>query len=155
MPTNNPRVNVTLSPAMSARLKRISELTGNSQSALIATLLDAQADTFDRLIRVLEAAEKAKEHAESVLTGSQLAQELQAAQAKIESQLGLALEEFDAVTDNLLRDAEAIARRGRPGGKSAPAPTVRTAGRRGSTPISNRGVRSTPKTPKKPTRTRG
>jgi hypothetical protein len=153
MPTNNPRVNVTLAPAMSARIKRISELTGQSQSALISTLLDAQADTFDRLIRVLDAAEKAKAHADTILAGG--AEQIKEAQARIESQLGLALDEFDTITDNLLKDAERVQRRGRAGEKSAgTAPSGRAVAAR-LTPPSNRGVRSTVKTPKKSTPRRG
>ena len=148
MPTSNPRVNVTLAPAMAARLKRISELTGNSQSALIATLLDTQAEVFDRLILVLEAADKAQRQARETLEGGKLTGQLREAQVKIERQLGLALEEFDTATGNLLKDVEGVQRRA--AGRSASAPS-----RRPATPPSNRGVRSTGKTPKKSTRTRG
>ena len=146
MPAKNPRLTVTLQPQTQAQLVRISQLTGNSQSSLISTLLETQSAVFDRLIRVLEAAELAKEK----LKGNDLAEQMLAAQAQIESQLGLALEDFDRKTDDLVEQVESINRRsGRAGKRSAAAPAGRT-----STPPSNRGVRSLPAKGKKSTRTR-
>ena len=73
------------------------------------------------------------------------------AMSKLEEQFGLALEVYDEFGGELLKDVEAVRRRARRGsGKasaSRPAPAV-------PTPMSNRGVRSTPKTAKNTTRTR-
>jgi hypothetical protein len=141
MPAKNPRLTVTLAPETQARLRRISALTGNSQSSLIGTLLDTQGAVFDRLIRVLEAAEQAKE----VMKGKQLAEDMKAAQERIESQFGLALEDFDVATGSLLKEAEAIKRRSQGGAKKSAKAPSRSAAAAVPTPISNRGVRSTPK----------
>lgn len=147
MPTANPRLTITLEPALAAQLRRLSVLTGNSQSKLIAELLEGSTQVFDRLIRVLEAAEAAKESIKSSTV-----KDLEVAQAKIEAQLGLALEAMDEGARPLLEEAEAIKRRRsaprkRPGG---PAERGVPAAGGAPTPPSNRGVRST--NPKKKVR---
>lgn len=138
MPTKNPRLTVTLQPATSAQLSELSRLTGDSQSAIIADILEKSAPVFDRVIRVLSAAEEAK----AELKG-RMASDLDKAQAKIERQLGLALDGLDEYTGSLLDEVEAVRRRAR----RAPTDGKRSAavGGRGarSTPPSNRGVRST------------
>jgi len=149
MPTLNPRITITLDSSTAARLRRLSELTGDSQSKLVSEILDEAAQVFDRLIRVLEAAEAAK-----LAVKSSSAERLGEAQDFIEKQLGLVLGGFDDLTGSLLKEAEAIQRRA---ARKRPAATV---GKRQRltpgtpdasvspaealpTPMSNRGVRST------------
>lgn len=142
MPTNNPRLTITLQPTLAAQLRRLSQLTGNSQSALIAELLEGSTPIFDRMIVLLEAADKAKE----AIKG-QAVEGLDIAQAKLEKQLGLALDTWDEAATPLLEEMEAITRR-----RGAKAPARKPAGGtapRGAppagaqaTPPSNRGVRS-------------
>lgn len=138
MPTKNPRLTVTLQPGTSAQLAELSRLTGDSQSAIIADILEKSAPVFERVIRVLAAAEEAK----AELKG-RMASDLDKAQDKIERQLGLALEGLDQYTGSLLDEVEAVRRRarrvppGQPGGGTSGARRAR------STPPSNRGVRST------------
>lgn len=135
MPTKNPRLSITFEPSFLARLRRLSELTGNSQGAMAAELLLGCAPAIDRLINLLEAAKSAKA---DVL--DKLVSDMEAAQGRIEQQIGLALGESDLITAGLLEDAEKIRRRRGRGGMrkrvSAAAPEA------SSTPISNRGVRS-------------
>lgn len=140
MTTKNPRLTITLQPTLAAQLRRLSELTGDSQSAIIAELLEGSAPVFDRLIVVLTAAQDAKESMKG-----RLAADMEQAQGKVEAQLGLALEHFDAFTKPLLDEAEAVKRRARrrpratrqgvtgraPGAAPGVVPT----------PLSNRGVR--------------
>ena len=151
MPTINPRLTVTLKPSTATLLKRISELTGNSQSSLIAELLESSEPMFERLATLLQAADVAK-----ASLGAELVESLNEAQAKLEGQLGLTLDIWDAGAKPLLEQAEKVQRRaerrtragmpqGAPRGAAATVPT----------PPSNRGVRSTPKTQKKRTTTRG
>src|SRR5450830_1319531 len=109
MPAKNPRLTITLQPVIAAQLRRLSELTGNSQSALIAELLDGTSPVFDRVIRVLEAAQQAQ----NSIKGS-LAHSLDDAQTKVEQQLGLVLDLFDDATLPLLADLETVKRRSRP-----------------------------------------
>lgn len=140
MPAKNPRLTITLQPSLAAQLRKLSELTGNSQSGLIGELLEGSGPVFDRLIQVLEAAQTAKESMRGKLT-----EDMEAAQAKVENAFGMALEGFDQITGSLLDEAEAVTRRARKGpaerdgaGLGAAAPT----------PISNRGVRYDPKATK-------
>ena len=107
MPTKNPRLTLTLSPSLAAQLRRMSELTGNSQAALISELLEGNDKVFARLIQVLEAAQSAK--GDMV---AKFSQDMDSAQAKIEAQLGLALEAIEEPTRSLLEDSERIKRRG-------------------------------------------
>jgi DNA-binding ferritin-like protein len=107
MPTKNPRLTLTLSPSLAAQLRRMSELTGNSQAALISELLEGNEKVFARLIQVLEAAKSAK--GDMV---AKFSEDMGAAQQKIEAQLGLALEAIDEPTHSLLKEAERIKRRG-------------------------------------------
>ena len=145
MATSNPRLTITLTPTTAARLRRMSELTGNSQSAMISELLDGSGQVFDRLIVLLEAAHTARE----AVTDETVAG-LDRAQAKIEEQLGLVLHNMDEGSRPLLEQAESIRRRARRAPSSAAGgaplagiPPAREGARRGvPTPISNRGVRS-------------
>ena len=140
MATKNPRLTITLQPSLAAQLRRLSELTGNSQSSLIAELLEGSGPVFDRMIKVMEAAKTAKEAMRGKIAG-----DIEAAQAKIEGALGIALEGFDSFTGSLLDEAEAVKRRARRKGAAgvarAPAGEL---GAAAPTPISNRGVRLDP-----------
>jgi hypothetical protein len=149
MPTLLPRINVTLSQPAAAVLRRLSELTGNSQSRLIGEMVQEALPVLERMCQVLAAADKAK-----LVMRTNSAERLQAAQSKVEAQLGLVLEGFDEYTGSLLSDVEAVHRRERRSGGQARAarPGVapieasatpgKRAGRGSVTPPSNRGVRS-------------
>lgn len=165
MPAKNPRLTITIEPMLHAQLRRLSELTGNSQSALIAELLEGAGPTLDRVIKVLEIAQTAKDSIKG-----KLAEEMQAAQEKVETQLGLTLDAFEEMPVPLLEMAEAIERRSRrrsqghagasraggigSAGKGAPPRGERGPARTVLTPISNRGVRSGQETREKPIRAR-
>lgn len=133
MATKNPRLTITLTPSLSAQLRRLSELTGNSQSSLIAELLDGSGPVFDKMIQVLEAAAIAKDSIRGRIAG-----ELDEAQKKLEGAFSMAQEGFDIFTKPILDEAEAVGRRARQGQAAAG-----RGGRGGTplTPISNRGVR--------------
>jgi hypothetical protein len=145
MPTPNPRLTITLEPAVAACLRRLSEVTGNSQSKLIAELLEGSVPVFERVIATIEAAKTA-----SAEIRGKVATDIDAAQSRIEAQLGFVMDEFDGATAPLLEGVEAVKRRARKGAErrtSAAAPALAprpAAGLGGSaTPPSNRGVRST------------
>ena len=125
-------------------MRKLSELTGNSQSSLIGELLEGSGPVFDRMIQVLGAAKVAKESIRG-----KLADDMEQAQTKMEGALGMALEGFDQFTGSLLDEAEAVTRRARrqgaASGARAPAGGL---GAAAPTPISNRGVRYDPKATK-------
>jgi hypothetical protein len=132
MPTSNPRISVTLQPALAAILRELSALSGNSQSALIAELLEQSTPILERVVTVLRAASTIKGQANAEIAAS-----LEAAQTRLETQLGLQLGEFDEGTRPILEEAEAIRRRRsrtgtRPSQAEPPAAQ--------KTPVSNRGV---------------
>lgn len=141
MTTKNPRLTITLQPSLAAQLRKLSELTGNSQSGLIGEMLEGSGPVFDRMIQVMEAAKTAKESMRGKLIG-----DMEHAQNRIEGALGIALDDFDNITGSLFQEAESVPRRARPAAR----PGTRQAGlgvtsdviaAASSTPISNRGVR--------------
>lgn len=140
MPAKNPRLTITLKPSLGAQLRRLSELTGNSQSGLISELLDGSGPVFDRMIAVLEAAHQVQ----GELRGS-IVSELDAAQDKLETQLGLALDTLDDGFRPVLEAAEVVRRRSAGAGGTRKKGVAVAA----STPLSNRGVRLTQNAGKK------
>lgn len=142
MPAKNPRLTITLEPLLAAQLRRLSELTGNSQSKLISEILDGSTAVFARVIEVLEAAKSATDSMKG-----KAAIDLEAAQSRVEAQLGLVLGEFEEATAPLLKGVETVTRRARKrteGGGGTTRPKAVSAHAPATvTPPSNRGVRST------------
>lgn len=134
MPTQNPRISITLTPALAAVLRQMSELTGNSQSAIVGELLNEAQPIFERMVRVLQAAKDVKAKVRDDMLAS-----MEQIQTRLEQQLGLGLEAIDTTAAPLLERAEEIRRRrGRAGmarSGAAPGPAAAV-----STPMSNRGV---------------
>lgn len=129
-----------MDPSVHARLRRLSELTGQSQSALVGEMLGESVPVFDRMIRVLEAAQQAR-----AAVRGQIAADLEGAQSRIEAQLGLVLDEFDATAGDLLGAVESVKRRAARSAGAMPQGADRAdrvAQASGGTPLSNRGVRS-------------
>jgi len=150
MPTQNPRITVTLTPAVHAVLRRLAALTENSQSAIVGDLLQQSLPAFERMTEMLEAAHTLQGHAHKV--PDEIAASLDQAHQRIEAQLGIAYEEMEAVSRPLLDQAEQVSRRSAAG--RSPGTRSATAGRSAapgasSTPSSNRGVTPLPK-PGKP-----
>jgi predicted DNA-binding protein len=148
MPTTNPRITITLRPELHAILQRLSNATGNSQSAIVADLLEASTGVFERMIHTLEAAERMR--AQGLAMPAEMQGSLQSAQARIEEQLGLLAEDFPEGCVSLLDQAEFVQRRSRKGGRgedSARGGAPRSSGPLVglSTPLSNRGVTPTRK----------
>ncbi len=137
MPTKNPRLTITLEPLLAAQLRRLSELTGNSQSKLLAEMLEGATVIFERVIAVLEAAD----HAKKSLQGK-VAHDMGHAHDRIEKQLGLILDDFDRATLPLLVDVEKVSRRSARASTPSAARGRRPGGSPSPTPLSNRGVRS-------------
>ena len=156
MSTTKPRITITLEPVTALQLKRISELTGNSQSSMVSEVLEQATPVFERLIKILEAAEAAKQSAEAAQQSVMIQSvgHLELAQRRVERQLGLVLDDFDEASAPLLAELEDVQRRSRrkPSSGAGIAGVSRAAGVASggvSTPLSNRGVRSTQKLGKK------
>ncbi len=143
MPTERPRLSLTLSDNLAWQLRRLSELTGTSQSALITSMLEGSDRFLWRLITTLEAAEEARERIPGHVTNL-----MAEAQGVIEAKFGL-VESLDRVQEGTgnLRSLKAAKRGPAPGGVGRPSATSPT--------LSNRGVRSNTKQAKKPMESRG
>jgi hypothetical protein len=145
MPTKNPRLTITLDPPLAAQLRELSELTGNSQAALVAELLGDTREVLQRIIDTLRAARTATEAAREEMRRT-IPAEIAAAEAVMEKQLGLSLERFEGVTGDLLKGVEEVKRRAAKrraaAGEAGGGPVRRKTAAAVSTPISNRGVRS-------------
>lgn len=90
MNTVNPRTSVTLSPALDELVTRFSLVAGSSKSQVLRDLLEAAEPALQRAMVLMEAASVASS---GVLEG--LAQSLNRAQDKIESDLREQLEKID------------------------------------------------------------
>lgn len=110
MPTKNPRVAVTLKPSTSAALKRMSDLSGNSQSAIIGELLEAAEPVFERMCKVIEAAKFAQSSVKE-----RIVQNLQDAEAVLNGQLGLMLGDLETRSRDMIDGLEEVQRRQSPG----------------------------------------
>jgi hypothetical protein len=147
MPTDNPRVNVTLSPSLDSLVGRLASLQRMSKSSVLRELLEAAAPALSRSVALMEAAARSKP---AVLRG--LAASLSQEQARIEGHLEGTLSALEGQAD-LVEQAEAVrgkrpARRRRQTASQAGggiAPAVASAP---NPPASNRGVKS----PTKPQR---
>ncbi|MBT9161366.1 MAG: hypothetical protein DDT26_02671 [Dehalococcoidia bacterium] len=135
MPTQNPRITITLTPSTHSLLRELSSLTGNSMSSTLADLLTGNEPVFLRMVMVLRAAKDVQQEGKASMLEA-----LAKAQARIEEQLGLSLDAMDEGTKSLLENAEDVRRRGRRGHPLAGEGSARASE---PTPISNRGVRST------------
>ena len=146
MPTQNPRINVTLKPSLDALVTRTAELTRTSKSQVLRELLEAAEPALQRAVALMEAAAQA--------TGAikeRLAQSMDAGIADAEKAQERILATLDGAKD-LVSQAEEIRER-RPArrdprsgrGASAAAPGG-GGGARGvsNPPASNRGVKSLP-----------
>lgn len=140
MPTQNPRITITLEPQVHAMLRELSRLAAQSQSALVGELLEQCMPVMQRMVDVLRAAEQLKQQGAEAL--AEVSSGLEHAQTKLEAQLGLALETIDGGFRPILDAAETVQRRaGRPPAAGAAGAGGRAVRRRG-TPPSNRGVGS-------------
>lgn len=107
MPTLNPRLTVTLSPSMSAVLSRLTEMTGQSKSSIIAEVLQGTQPVMERMIQVLEAADKAKNALRKEVSSG-----FEEAETALNEQLGLTMDMFHKASGDLIENMETISRRG-------------------------------------------
>ena len=116
MATSKPRVTVTLKPSTYAVLREMSRLTKNSQSQIVAELLEQAEPIFERMVQVIQAAKNAQADVKAkVLEG------LEGAQGVLEQSLGLMSEDFHSRSRDLVDQLETVSRRARSSGGGDPA----------------------------------
>lgn len=148
VPTLNPRITITLTPAVAAVLRELSKLAGNSQSAIVGELLETSLPVFERVVAALRAASTIQESART-----EIAAGLDRAQTKLEGQLGLMLGDMDETMRPLLEQAEKVTRRGAATGDRAIARAAGGARKRVTTPVPLTGGSGPPKVGKNGQRT--
>lgn len=110
MPAVNPRLTITLQPEVAAVLRRLSELSGQSQSSLVGELLEQSLPVFERMAGAMHAAVVLRD---SAMQGpAEIKESLIRAHERIEAQLGLVLDDMDEGVRPLLVEAEKVSRRG-------------------------------------------
>ena len=139
MPTENPRVNVTISPSMDALVSRLATLQRISKASVLRELLETAEPGLRHALALMEAAQDASQTAHKRLAAD-MERALQATE-RYERSMSNA---FAHSLGDLVADAETVRGR-RPGrtGVARPAGMVAPGrSRRKDPPSSNRGVKS-------------
>ena len=103
MPTSNPRTNVTLSPSLDLLVMRLATMQRTSKSQVLRELLQAAEPALQRAVVLMEAAERATSNVHEGLAKS-----LSEAQDLAEAQLAGHFEQIDAMTSDLVAQAEGV-----------------------------------------------
>ncbi len=143
MPTTNPRVNVTLSPATHRTVESMARLQRVSKSTVLRELLEASEPVLAQAVAMMEAANEMSDQARK-----KFARELDGTIKSVEAKGRKAMQLAAGITEDLVSQAEAIrgrrpARSGsaaRPGRSVAKVPRSATRKRK-DPPASNRGVK--------------
>ena len=101
MPTNKPRVQVTLEPETHAVIARFAQLQGRTRGSVIAELLDSVAPSLTRTVALLEAAFEAPESVKKGLRGV-----IEDLQGELVSASGDAAKQLDFVLSQMEQDAQ-------------------------------------------------
>lgn len=143
MTTTNPRVHVTLSPSLFDLVGSMARAQRVSRSQVLRELLEAAEPALQRVVKMIEAAERAKG---AVKAG--FAEELLRSQQVLERELEHNLSMVDGVSTDLVSLAQRIEGR-RPGRDRVSEHGA--GGAPGNPPASNRGVKSVKTTKDAPT----
>lgn len=141
MPTTKPRITITLSDHQHEVLQGLSNLQGQSMSAIVVELLDTSMPVLERLQTILSAAAAAPQ---AVL--EQLKLSLEGAEASFIGKQDEVMHQFDSLVAAVGGGDEGAQSR-------ASAPTTQAAPKARKTarpPSTNRGVRKSPKSTKSP-----
>jgi hypothetical protein len=131
MPTQNPRLTITLTPEVAAVLKSMSEASGNSQSSIVGELLQASVPVFERVTSAIAAAREMEQSAKD-----EIAAGLERAQKRLEKQLPLHLATIDEGLRPLLEHAEEVRRRrARTDARTRSGRTAARGAKGGATPV--------------------
>jgi hypothetical protein len=103
MPTNNPRVQVTLSPSLDALVQSLASHSNASKSQVLRELLEAAEPALRRAVALMDAASQATKEVHSGIARS-----LDRAQTRIERSMQEAMSQLDATTGDLVAQAEAV-----------------------------------------------
>lgn len=108
MPATNPRISVTVTPAIDEVLTRLCVATNQSKSAFVAELLESSMPVFERMATVIEAAAHAKD-----TLRAQTKKDMEEAETRLHEILGMTMDIFDETTAPIVKEAERVQRRAR------------------------------------------
>lgn len=123
MPAKNPRLSVVLPPSLAATLAALSEVTGESSSSLVRTILEQAEPALGRMLQLMIAAKSAKGQIADGVSES-----LRRTVDDIQDAMAVADSRLSRVTSDLVNQAEAVQGRRRPKGASTPVPVTRGSG---------------------------
>lgn len=139
MPTENPRVNVTITPSMNAVVGRLAELQRVSKASVLRDLLETAEPGLRQALALMEAAQGAAKEVHQ-----RLAADMDKAMLAADRYDREMADYFQNSLGDLVADAEAV--RGRRPGRTGVARTAGAAAsvrrKRKDPPSSNRGVKS-------------
>ena len=106
MPTNKPRVMVTLDPSVYETLSRLAELQGSSRSRVVADLLESIHPPLQRTVALLDAAKEAPQQVKDGLrsTVEDLEREISGQSREALGQLDWVARELGAEADEGVSD---------------------------------------------------
>lgn len=142
MPTNKPRITITLTQRQHDVLKAISENSGQSMSAFVNELLEQSLPVLERMAESFRKIKAAQDEQKK-----RIVEELDQAQAAVEPVLAQVIGQFDLFMTRIESAAGASGTSARAGGRGAPAAP--------STPVTNRGVTPSPEKVRKPSAGKG
>lgn len=137
MPTDNPRVNVTLSPSLHTVVTKLAQLQRVSKASVLRELLETVEPMLVQTVALMEAAQQAQSE-----TRTRLAKDLDTGIKEAEKAAAVALQRAANITRDLVAEAEAIK-----GRRPARSPASRSAAAAGGSrapkdpPTSKRGVK--------------
>ena len=135
MPTENPRVNVTLSPSLYDLVGAMARAQRVSRSQVLRELLEAAEPALQRVVKMIDAAERAKG---AVKAG--FAENLLRSQQVLEQEMERQLAMVDGVSTDLVTLAQRV--EGRRPGRARGSAHGAGGAPGGNPPASNRGVKS-------------
>ena len=147
MPTENPRVNVTLSPSLDSLVSQLAGLERISKASVLRELLETAEPQLRQVVALMVAAKGASATARKAIVS-----DMETALRAIEGTSHLAMQVAANHTRDMVSEAEAVRgrrpQRGALASPAVPAPARRPAARASRPsvakrpPLSNRGVKS-------------
>lgn len=144
MPTTNPRVNVTLTPAVDAVVTRFAAMQRVSKSQVLRELLEVVHPSLERAVVLMEAAKGASQEAMT-----RIAQDMRASVVEAEKAAAVVNVVVQSHVDDLVAQAESVrGKRPRRAAAAVPRRSTRAQGasvgarKRSDPPSSKRGVKS-------------
>lgn len=152
MPTNNPRLMLTLTPEQYELLSRLAKAQDRSRAAVVMELLETVIPVLERVVVAVEAAQQVQDRARDGLRSS-----VEAAEAAMLPHVAAAMGQLDLLVEQAVRSHGAEHAPGtgprRPEGSAAGAPRAARPPRRSESPRSvTRGPGRGAKEPGKRTR---